>query len=124
MAKEQKYFRTPEETEKSAKRFQKKTITREPLEEGGVYKFVGGKLVLVESAPRKAFEIERGQTYQSRDGRPVRIVEINPGSEAWAIIGLIKDEIDGWVPRVYDGNGISKNPYGPGNDLVAEWSET
>lgn len=99
-------------------------ITKDPLQEGGVYKFSGGKFILVEAGPEINLHLTPNQIYKSRDGRPVRIFEVNNGSEDFPIIGAIKDENDFWVPRVYNEKGISKRPYGEGNDIVAEWSET
>lgn len=99
-------------------------ITKDPLQEGGVYKFSGGKFILVEPGPEVNLQLTPNQTYKSRDGRPVRIFEVNPGSVDFPIIGAIKDDDGFWVPRVYNEKGISKRPYGGGNDIVAEWSDT
>lgn len=68
-------------------------------------------------------QIVPGGKYRSRDGRPVKIYEFNKDSIDFPFIGSIKDDKGNWVPRVYDGKGVAKVPYGPNNDIVAEWSE-
>lgn len=99
--------------------------TREPLQEGGTYKFVDGHLVLVEAGPEmEPLQIVPGKMYKSRDGRPVKVYEINVGSVDFPIVGAIKDDNDHWMPRVYNDKGVSKRPYGEVNDIIAEWSET
>lgn len=123
----QEYFRSSKTQSskpgKKAKGTQSKSA-REPLREGGVYKYLDGKLVLVEAGPIVDLQLTPGTIYKSRDGRPVRIYEINPGSLDFPVIGAIKDENDHWMPRVYNDKGISKRPYGEGNDIISEWSET
>lgn len=65
-----------------------------------------------------------GQKYKSRDGRPIKIYEVNARSKEFPILGAIKDaQTNEWLPRVWNDRGITKVPYGPNNDIVTEWSE-
>lgn len=73
----------------------------------------------------KPLTIAPSHKYKSRDGRPIKVFEVNRGSKDYPIIGAIKDtDSNSWVPRVWNDKGMTKVPYGPKNDIVAEWSET
>ncbi len=62
--------------------------------------------------------------YKSRDGRPITVYAVNKGSLDFPIVGAILCEKNYWLPRVWNAVGITKVPFGPNNDIVAEWSET
>lgn len=69
--------------------------------------------------------IKAGTMYKSRDGRPVKVYEVNRGSIDFPVLGAIKDyHSDTWLPRIWNESGTTKIPYGPNNDIVVEWSET
>lgn len=72
----------------------------------------------------KPLQITPGTKYKSRDGRPIKIFEVNLNSKEYPVIGVIKEEKSNeWVPRVWNFHGLTKVPYGANNDIVAEWSE-
>jgi hypothetical protein len=65
-----------------------------------------------------------GLRYKTRDGRPAKVFETNQTSVEFPVIGAIKDEQGNWLPRVWNTAGVAKIPYGAGNDLVTDWSDT
>ncbi len=70
-----------------------------------------------------SLSLEVGRRYRSREGQEIKIDYINPDSEAFPVIGAIKDG-NNWIPRVWNLKGWVKVPFGPNNDIIAEWSET
>lgn len=64
-----------------------------------------------------------GKRYKSRDGRPIDVYQVNHKSVDFPVIGAIKDEHGHWLPRVWNNKGLTKVPFGPNNDIIAEWSE-
>lgn len=121
---EENYFKP--RTADQMHRQPRKRIVRDPLEEGGVYKFVNGQLTLIEKQPIPAkpeLVIKPGGLYKSRDGRKIQIWAINKESTDKPVVGMIQTE-DIWETRYWNAKGVVKVPYGVGNDIVSEWSET
>lgn len=119
------YFKTYTERIK-LKKPRLKHIIREPLEEGGVYKFIDGQLRIIEKQPvheHVDLVLKPNVMYKSRDGRKVQVWAINKDYEKAPVIGMIQTE-GIWEFRVWNEAGIARVPYGVGNDIVAEWSET
>lgn len=100
-------------------------VTREPLQDGGTYKFVNGHLELIEPGPKtEVLHIRPGDHfYKSRDGRKIKVWTMNANSVDKPVVGMIQTG-DIWEARYWNDKGITKVPYGPGNDIVVEWSDS
>lgn len=97
---------------------------RKPLVEGGTYRFVNGHLELLDAPKsiKEEFGIKVGGTYRSRDGRKIQVWAINNGSVDKPVLGMINTDGE-WKAWYWNMKGTAKIPYGPHNDIVAEWSE-
>lgn len=100
-------------------------VARKPLEEGGTYKFVNGHLELVEPGPKQQeLHIRPGShVYKSRDGRKIQVWAMNKDSVDKPVVGMIQTA-GVWEARYWNEKGITKVPYGPGNDIMVEWSDS
>lgn len=99
---------------------------REPLTEGGLYRFVNGHLELVKPEAGTAPEpltLRPGAFYKSRDGRKIQIWAINSNSVDKPAVGMILTGEE-WKAWYWNLEGIAKVPYGAPNDIVAEWSDS
>lgn len=119
---EQGHLKTRVRTVRVPRKGQKPTV-RNPLEEGGTYKFINGHLELIEAGPKPpALHIRPDTAYRSRDGRKIQVWVINKDSIDKPVLGMILTE-GTWEARYWNEKGIAKVPYGPGNDIVVEYSE-
>lgn len=106
-------------TKRTPRPGQKETV-RAPLIEGAKYIFANGQLEILEQPA--TVEPKPGQFYKARDGRKVQVWAINKGSKDKPVVGMIQTGST-WEARYWNLKGLVKLPYGPGNDIIAEWSQ-
>lgn len=82
-----------------------------------------GGLSVEEPPTHASIELKPGGFYKSRDGRKIQIWAINKDSVDKPVLGMILTGEE-WETRYFNEQGVCKRPYGAGNDIVAEWSES
>lgn len=121
--KEEEYFKPRKTLRRRYGQTQKAGVV---LKEGAKYMFKNGQLELVEEAPPAPelppIQMVPGETYKSRDGRKIRVFAINKNSPDFPVVGMIETQ-GVWRPLVWNEEGVTKRPYGAGNDIHVLWSE-